>query len=131
MTTRVERPVTREQHSVSQQTVAGRTPGPARSFVVAAVFADFARAVEGGDPPAQDRLVDPVAPTRDVAKGRGVRVCATESRPAARADLTGSLTSRSTEERSSVPVAHAGPAASETPRRPMRPPTAAGDADQT
>jgi hypothetical protein len=61
MTTRVERPVTREKHSVSQQTVAGRTPGPARSFVVAAVFAEFARAVEGGDPHAI-RLVDPVTP---------------------------------------------------------------------
>jgi hypothetical protein len=69
MTTRVERPVTREKPSVSlanprgasMQTVAGRTPGPARSFVVAAVFADFARAVEGGDPDAI-RLVDPLTP---------------------------------------------------------------------
>ncbi len=52
-----------------------------------------------------------MTPTRDVAQGRDVRVCADESRPAARADLTGSLTSRSTEERSAVPVAHAGPSA--------------------
>ncbi len=52
-----------------------------------------------------------MTPTRDVAQGRGVRVCADESRPVARADLTGSLTSRSTEERSAVPVAHAGPSA--------------------
>src|SRR6266702_3954857 len=52
-----------------------------------------------------------MTPTRDVAQGRDVRVCADESRPAARADLTGSLTSRSTEERLAVPVAHAGPSA--------------------
>ena len=52
-----------------------------------------------------------MTPTRDVAQGRDVRVCADESRPVARADLTGSLTSRSTEERSAVPVAHAGPSA--------------------
>ena len=66
MSTQVERPATREQHSVSpagvsgarQQTVAGRTPGPARSFVVAAVFAEFARAVEGGDTHGPQRLVD-------------------------------------------------------------------------
>jgi len=69
MSARVERPVTREKPSVSlanprgasMQTVAGRTPGPARSFVVAAVFADFARAVEGGDRH-EPRLVDPLTP---------------------------------------------------------------------
>lgn len=39
------------------------------------------------------------APTRGDAQGRAVRVCAPESRPAARADLTGSLSPRPTEER--------------------------------
>ena len=34
------------------------------------------------------------APTREDDQGRAVRVCAPESRPAARADLTGSLSSR-------------------------------------
>jgi len=82
MSARVERPVTREQHSVSlaspagasMQTVAGRTPGPAPlppDLVVAAVFAEFENSIErGGDRHARPRrtaepakrLVDVAAP---------------------------------------------------------------------
>jgi hypothetical protein len=110
--------------------------------VVASVIADFEYALthaEAGDSDAV-RLVDPVAPepgwttrqlrraqtpTRAIAKGRDVRVCAAESRPAARADLTGSLMSRP---RGKVdgPVAHAGPSAAETPRRSLTPDSVGG-----
>jgi hypothetical protein len=99
---------------------------------VVAVFDEFLYAVEhpeAGEPHAV-RLVDEVAPTpgwtpkqlprraptRAIAEGRGVRVCVDESRPAARADLTSSLTARS-QRKGRGPVAHAGPLASETPRR--------------
>lgn len=50
----------------------------------------------------------PTDPQQDRRSGKGVRVCANESRPAAGADLTSSLTIRHTEERLSAPVAHAG-----------------------
>jgi hypothetical protein len=83
MSARVERPVTREKNSVSSrcvtwpgrtpaQTVAGRTPGPQNrrgrvveagrpTTVKGAIFAEFHRAVEAGEPHAS-RLVDPVTP---------------------------------------------------------------------
>ena len=47
-------------------------------------------------------------PQKDCRTGKGVRVCADESRPAAGADLTSSLTVRHTERKAAGPVAHAG-----------------------
>lgn len=107
----------------------------------------------GGEPHA-DRLVDEVAvdvggglalafaddgfpvlitaPTRAIAQGREVRVCADESRPAARADMTSSLMARTTRKAAS-PVAHAGtggapelraaPSGTPDPQRAARTPT--------
>lgn len=50
----------------------------------------------------------PPSPQEDRRPGKGVRVCADESRPAAGADLTSSLTIRPTQRKAAGPVAHAG-----------------------
>lgn len=48
-----------------------------------------------------------MTPIKDRRAGKGVRVCASESRPAARADVTSSLTVRP-HRKVAGPVAHAG-----------------------
>jgi hypothetical protein len=48
------------------------------------------------------------APTRAIAQGRAVRVCALESRPATGADLTSSLMARHPGRKAAGSVAHAG-----------------------
>lgn len=49
-----------------------------------------------------------MSPHKGRRSRKGVRVCATESRPAAGADLTSSLTTRPTKRRAVSLVAHAG-----------------------
>jgi hypothetical protein len=85
----------------------------------------------GGDGPAP---FEHQAPSRGDAQGRAVRVCAPESRPAARADLTGSLSPRPPEERPGPLSAPPDPGTPGSPgagsgglaHPPSRPPVPAG-----